>query len=138
MESSSDLESFQARYLEEKPEPEEEQPDVQPCVAEFHYPLNPHDPGDDDPDDPDEPGNPEEGPSSSLSEDSEDDNVQEVARLDNNRLNINVQLRQNLTKGEIICLELASAVRHNKTFESLIDHFKTLNLLFGPKCFPES
>lgn len=124
-------------------EPEEAPPAVPPQVAEHLDERDPDHPGDydpdddpDAPDDPDDPHNPEELLSSSSSDDSEDDNVHEVARLENNRLNINVDLLQNLTKAEIICLELACAVRHKKTFESLIDHFKNLNVLFGPKCSP--
>lgn len=127
------MESFEAHYLEE--EPEAVLPEPQPLDVEDAHDGVPYDHGDGDPEDPDDPEF--EGESSS-SEDSEDDNIHVVANIHNNRLNMEVQLRQNLTKGEILCLELASAVRHKKTFESLIDHFKSLNLLFGPKCFPES
>lgn len=115
-------------------EPQEARPALLREFAEDRLDREPHDPGDDDPDDPGY----EDVPSSDSSEDSDNDNIREVARLDNNRLNVNVQLLQNLTKGEIIILELACAVRHSKTFESILDHFKNLNLLFGPKCFPES
>lgn len=137
------MECFQAHYLEE--EPEEQHPVEQPNEEDHHnaeqggpIPDDPNNDPDDPNNDPDDSDGNENEDESSASEDSEDDNVHEVGRLVNHRLDMHVPLIQNLTKGEIICLELASAVRHKKTFESLIDQFKNLNVLFGPNCFPES
>jgi len=97
-------------------------------------PDNPDDPDDpDDPDNPDNPGNHNEARSSS---EEEEEDVAEVATFHSEHLNRNLRLFQNLTVGEVLCLELASAVRHRNTFESIIDKLKTLNLLFGPHCFP--
>lgn len=88
-------------------------------------------------DDPGDQGNNEES-SSDSSEESDKDNIREVAPFSKNRLNRNVQLMQHLTIGEIICFQLALAVRHQMTSENIVDQFNTLNLLFGPGSFPES
>lgn len=141
--SSSDLECFEAYFLEE--EPVEPPPAVEPQENDaleadvvgnvVGLPNN-----NDDPDDPDpapEEDNAEESDSSS-SEESDNDEVVEVANVTNASLNENVELLQNLTKGQIMILQLANAVRHNMTFENVIDQFKNLNVSFGPHAFPES
>ncbi|KAK3910060.1 Halomucin [Frankliniella fusca] len=145
---SSDLDSFQAHYLEEeqggngndvnivngveREENENEANGNQEDLFGGHG-------GPDDPDDPDDPGYPgEDRLSSEESEGLDEENVDEVATFNTEVLNQPVRLFQNLTKGQVLCLELASAVRHRKTFENIIDQLKNLNILFGPHCFPES
>ena len=93
---------------------------------------------DEDPDEPDESDDSDNGADHSSSAESEDENAIQVGTFHNVALNVNVQLLGNLTKGEVVALQLANAVRHKMTFESVIDHFKNLNALFGPHFFPES
>ncbi|KAK3912918.1 Halomucin, partial [Frankliniella fusca] len=140
-EFSSDLECFEAHYLEEEEEHHQENQNNDDIVNQVDILAgngNLEDP-DDDPDDPGNPDDPDDrNEEGSSSEDSEEEDVAEVANFHTEQLNRNVRLFQNLTVGEVLCLELASAVRHRKTFESIIDQCKNLNLLFGPHCFPES
>lgn len=126
---SSDWGSAVAHYLEEGPDAEDQPPnDDHPALGDVHAPA----------DEPDPPDGNSSSSSSEESEESEDDNDHEVGTFHSEDLNRDVQLVQNLTKGEVMSIELASAVRHRKTFESIIDTFKNLNLLFGPHYFPES
>lgn len=135
---SSDLECFEAHFLEENPDDPDPgvevvgpQPGVQHDLRPMDYPEEP-----DDPDDPDDHGDPDNEDDNASSSSDEDANVP-VANLMHDNLNIELELRNNLTKGELIALELANAVRHGKTFLSILDHFQNLNLSYGPKVFPE-
>ena len=107
---SSDLDCFQAHYLEEEPE---RPPAARPMFEEDHHNDVPHDPeledhGLEDPHDPDDPNDPDDPRSSSSessSDESEDGDVHQVANLHNNILNRNVNLIRNCSKAEIILLE---------------------------------
>ena len=127
---SSDLECITAHFLEEEPHEEPFQAE-EPLQPNARRPPDYDD--DDDPDDPDGPGEGEDDDSDHSSDRDEED----PANVTHDNLNVEVQLHENLTKGEVIALQLGTAVRHQKTFVSMIDSFRNLNLLFGPRTFPE-
>ncbi|KAE8742109.1 hypothetical protein FOCC_FOCC012383 [Frankliniella occidentalis] len=144
---SLNLECFEAHYLEEEEEEEEVEQQLgndngDNNVNQVHLLVaNNNREAPDDPDDPDNPDNPDPGnpnEAQSSSKESEEEDVGEVATFHSEYLNRNLRLFQNITVGEALCLELASAVRHCKTLESIIDQCKNLNILFGPHVFPES
>ena len=123
---------MEAHYLEEEPEvleePEEPAigPDPQP------EPIGGL-PDDDDPDDPDN-----DDPVENLDsdEDDEEDVHPEAADCAHNDLNVLVNVTNDITKGEIILLELACHIRHNDTFLRALDTFKNMNLWVGPRNLP--
>lgn len=121
---TSDLECFEAHFLEERPETPE--------------PNNLGPEPDGDPDDPDDFDNDEDDVDPADSDDDEDSD-EEVANFENNALNVPLRMRNNdLTKGQIILIELATAIRHSNTFERLLDAFRNLNVTFGRVFFPTS
>lgn len=102
-----DPESFDAHYLEKDPQ-----------IG--------HQDGEDDPDDPDSSGD-----EKNVDEESSDESDGELADYASEELNAEAALVNNLTKGQLILLQLATASRTNKTFECLLDYFKNLNMLLG-------
>ncbi|XP_052126621.1 HIV Tat-specific factor 1 homolog [Frankliniella occidentalis] len=124
--SSEDFcsDSYIAHYLDEEPEqPRIENPHAEPQEGVLQNDVNPGGHADhDDPDDPDDPEDPNDSEDLSSSDESdEEENNQQPANLMNNhlRMEVELQLHSNLTKGEVIVLELANAIRHRKTFESV-------------------
>lgn len=49
-----------------------------------------------------------------------------------------VQLKKTITAGEILCIATSIAVRHNLTYECLLDILRSYNFIFGDRIVPDT